>query len=492
MAGRDSKGRFTSGGGGGGGGGQVAGLTAAFAVDTSGLPGDVAQIDAAMDQIAAKVSATAGETKKLDASLKQAGSGGSALASRLMVMGQFADDAQYGFRAIVNQIPQVVTAFGGSMGLAGGIALAGVAINQLMNHWDDLTALFEEPVVVSAAEQMDALAKATSRTTEETIRLNRHKREQSTIEAQAARRPKQEGVIAGEVGKAIGEAGADELLSKIRLKMLSGMGEITEEAITARVINQGGIKVLAGGGSDEELRKAREKAISSIQADRLKVATEESTKLLANAETGPGQLGIDARKRVGEMLPGPEGQIFRTPLAEVEAKKQQEVAKRNVEAENKLKEMLDRADKENKEKALKAQDDAARKNTEERAANERRMDKETEAGFGRVRGMQERQEGVEEENRRKNQEFFRGVRENEKEDEQLAVLKERRNDTQYRLMNLLNQPAQGQTLGIEAYNESIHATSQDTQAKMLHEIQELRKDINRQNEKIAVLTVRRR
>lgn len=43
------------------------------------------------------------------------------------------EDAQYGFRGVVNNIPQIVMLFGGGAGLAGAISIASVALNQLAN-----------------------------------------------------------------------------------------------------------------------------------------------------------------------------------------------------------------------------------------------------------------------------------------------------------------------------------------------------------------------
>jgi hypothetical protein len=49
---------------------------------------------------------------------------------RLLVLGQFVDDLQYGLKAVVGQIPQLVGAFGGSAKLAGGIGIGAVIVNQ--------------------------------------------------------------------------------------------------------------------------------------------------------------------------------------------------------------------------------------------------------------------------------------------------------------------------------------------------------------------------
>jgi hypothetical protein len=56
------------------------------------------------------------------------------------------DDLQYGFRSIVNNIPQVALAIGGphAAAIAGAAGIAAVAISQLMNHWSDLSSLWSE------------------------------------------------------------------------------------------------------------------------------------------------------------------------------------------------------------------------------------------------------------------------------------------------------------------------------------------------------------
>lgn len=69
------------------------------------------------------------------------GKGGGA-AMGLMQLGNAVDDIQYGFRAIVNNIPGIVMGLGGGAGVAGAVGIAAVAVNQLINHWDDLKSTF--------------------------------------------------------------------------------------------------------------------------------------------------------------------------------------------------------------------------------------------------------------------------------------------------------------------------------------------------------------
>lgn len=86
---------------------------------------------------------------------------GSSAAQGLFYLGQAVDDLQYGFRAIVNNIPQLVMAFGGGAGVAGAVGIAAVAINQFVNHIDEFKAAAEnsEPIQ-KLIGQIEDLAKA--------------------------------------------------------------------------------------------------------------------------------------------------------------------------------------------------------------------------------------------------------------------------------------------------------------------------------------------
>ncbi len=65
------------------------------------------------------------------------GGGGGGIGQGMLQLGYFADDLQYGLSAVVNNIPGIITSFGGPAGIAGAVALAAVAVNQLSKHWDD-------------------------------------------------------------------------------------------------------------------------------------------------------------------------------------------------------------------------------------------------------------------------------------------------------------------------------------------------------------------
>lgn len=70
----------------------------------------------------------------------------------MLQLGQFADDAQYGIRGIVNNVPSLIQSFGGGVGLAGAIGVAAVAANQLYS-------IIEKDI--KAVQEMGKAAKST-------------------------------------------------------------------------------------------------------------------------------------------------------------------------------------------------------------------------------------------------------------------------------------------------------------------------------------------
>jgi len=74
----------------------------------------------------------AGKASNSSGGLPAATKGTRDLGMAAMQTGMMVDDMQYGLRGIVNNIPMLVTSLGGSLGLAGAIGIAAVALNQLV------------------------------------------------------------------------------------------------------------------------------------------------------------------------------------------------------------------------------------------------------------------------------------------------------------------------------------------------------------------------
>ncbi len=109
-----------------------------------------AQFNAQAKGFAVTVSSLVPQIKQLEGAIGQQGLGRG--------LGQLAyaiDDVQYGFNAIVNNIPQIVLGLGYGMGVAGAAGIAAVAINQLSKHWNDF---FGSPEMADAAEKLEKAA----------------------------------------------------------------------------------------------------------------------------------------------------------------------------------------------------------------------------------------------------------------------------------------------------------------------------------------------
>ncbi len=88
------------------------------------------------------------DIKEVETAVRRSSTGA---AQGLLALSQAVDDVQYGFRAIVNNIPQIVTMMGGGAGIAGAVGIIAVAINQLINHWDELDKAFSNTAPFEAA-----------------------------------------------------------------------------------------------------------------------------------------------------------------------------------------------------------------------------------------------------------------------------------------------------------------------------------------------------
>ncbi len=112
------------------------------------------------------------QLKQLQAATQSGfGTGG---AQGLLQMSYAIDDLQYGFRAIVNNIPQIAMSIGGpnAMAIAGAAGIAAVAVNQLIQHWgalsDAMSVAFVTDNITDFARLNEELATARKRAVEAT------------------------------------------------------------------------------------------------------------------------------------------------------------------------------------------------------------------------------------------------------------------------------------------------------------------------------------
>lgn len=98
---------------------------------------------AAMGRQTQAAGASAAATNQAAGAMGKVAPGSKNAAMGMLLLGQTIDDAQYGFRSIVNNIPGLVMSLGGSAGLAGALSIAAVAVNQFIQHWDDFESAFK-------------------------------------------------------------------------------------------------------------------------------------------------------------------------------------------------------------------------------------------------------------------------------------------------------------------------------------------------------------
>jgi hypothetical protein len=163
----------------------------------------------------AALAATVTATTHVDAGMKSAKVNSGNLAMGFMQLAQGAEDLQYSIGGAMNNMASAAVMFGASAGLATGVTLVGVLVNQLVRNWDDLTEAFGGGAVRSQAEQMAELAKQTSLTAQETRRLKEYEEERQQIEGMKGGKPEKVREAESEVQAAIDEAGGRDAVAAI-------------------------------------------------------------------------------------------------------------------------------------------------------------------------------------------------------------------------------------------------------------------------------------
>lgn len=102
------------------------------------------RIEAELDAMEGKSRRVAAATDDVAKVMPAAAGATGMAANKMLILGQFVDDAQYGLRGVVNNMPQVAQAFGGGVGLAGAVGIAAVAVSQLYDGWKAYSAIQQE------------------------------------------------------------------------------------------------------------------------------------------------------------------------------------------------------------------------------------------------------------------------------------------------------------------------------------------------------------
>jgi hypothetical protein len=287
-----------SGGSGGGGGAVAGGVIGQVMLDTS-------QVDPAIAKLNSSLSAAEMGFKATATAAASGGKGMASFGSSMMTAAAFADDMQYGLRAVVNQIPMVTTALGMGAGLGGVVSILAVGVNVLNNHWDSLVEKFSTRTIDTAAMEMERLGQKTGKTADEQKRLNELKREEAQIEQQKNRRTAGEQAAGGNVGKAVQEAPASVLGRDVRDVLMKEMEPAIEAATRKRVAaieSRLGLRLLGRKLTDEAVGALRDEE----RARRRPIANEQADQLIRGAEFGSGR-ELGALRRMAEQNPDMRG-----------------------------------------------------------------------------------------------------------------------------------------------------------------------------------------
>lgn len=176
-----------------------------------------------------------------------------------LYLSQAIEDAQYGFRAVLNNIPGIVMMMGGGPGLAGAVSMAAVATALLADHWDGLAKSFGFGAVETEIQRMERLAKATERTTSETAELQRFQRRTAVTEKIGGPSDTESATIASAIDSIRNTQG--------------GLADIVER-LTQQAIEQGRLPSFMDETHLEQLRNAPRTGASPQMVERMRNAIE--------------------------------------------------------------------------------------------------------------------------------------------------------------------------------------------------------------------------
>lgn len=156
--------------------GKVAAIAPAFdrARDASGrFVGGMKAVKAQVDDTDASIERFLKRSVQVGDGLDSVGKGGKGGGRALLEFSRAAEDAQYGIAGILNNIPGLVQAMGGSAGLVGVISLGVVGAYQLYRNWDNLTGLLGGGIPQPALKGPELLAANLKKATEEVEELGK-------------------------------------------------------------------------------------------------------------------------------------------------------------------------------------------------------------------------------------------------------------------------------------------------------------------------------
>jgi hypothetical protein len=356
-------------GGTGGGGGGLGNAVFTATANTQPLVQGMQQAQAATQQAANAIQGTL--------------TGASHGAARSFLQLSYAiDDVQYGFRAIVNNIPQILMFLG--PGIAGAAGIAAVAVSQLINHWEGLSAIWggevaKLPVLKTGLEGLEeSLKKITAAVRELT-------------EAEEARRTATSTSLM-DIATGAG------ITDKDKLRKLQELEKEGKERLKAE-------KDVAGTEQSDEMKDTGKRVRAAI--GKMAGGSDELMDVLTNQGMTPDE----AKKAISGALGGNTGYLddilARTKgqkgagyedLANASPERQRQIAQKNLDLAG------DRQGRKNEEKAADKNKELVDKLNQQGQENQRRA--EAERKQDRIQDLQDQRDKIMDEKRAINDAAF--------------------------------------------------------------------------------------
>lgn len=269
----------------------------------------------------------------------------------LMQLGYIADDIQYGFSGIINNVAPLAQSFASAAGvavpqanaIAAGVQIAAVAAYQLYVNWDRLTEALGVGTTRTEAEEMERLAKATSRTADEQDRLNKYKEKQTEIQRMLAGKSKEQVETEKQVQDIYDEAGVGKLRGILTDRYTpqatpADMEEVNKAREAAKNVPEVyGADSVEAKEAREALAKAEKDLADKLQAEGAALADN----LLLEAKRA-GKAGQEARTAIMNILRGQGEGGVADQLGGVEASVKDELGKAGNKAKTRAEEKAQR------------------------------------------------------------------------------------------------------------------------------------------------------
>jgi len=252
-------------------------------------------------------------------------------AAGFLQFSQAVEDAQYGIRGVLNNIPGMVMSFGGGMGLAGAVSLAAVGINVLLENVDlfgtkakkakeDAADLSQEMMKKADAAHLDAKATEAATKAQEDYNsvLQQAEGHYKAVLAQAEAVTRQKKEMAD---AEIASADAEAALQVAQLQLAEARGEVSkEDAIRARekIRTESEARKFTAETAAEEAR-ITEQRIKASEADEL--ARKKRVAAMDLEEKGAGLLTESEKKQIQARIEATKAEMERSRLIQAEEAK---------------------------------------------------------------------------------------------------------------------------------------------------------------------------